>query len=583
MPAMAFDNNEPVEHAGAHASTNSHSLAAHPNTPAQVHSEQRAEPANLKRKHSSSATPTAASPAPQHASASLADDARASTSAAAAAPPAVAPMPDLVPPPVTTSLPPSNYQFFATRGRPSTRNGYRYLTCGPSPTKPVVPLPVPFQRMIENLPQGVRYSWEDRSSFSYLTQDAKTVTADKGWRAARANVPLREGNWYWEIQIERGGGEPARGRSEGSWARVGVGRREASLNGPVGFDGYSYGYRDKNGDSCTMSRTQPYGKPFKSGDTIGVYISLPPRTPPANRRDPARIVRKRLPIRYKGQLYFELLEYSSTKEMDDLAADPANKIREIVREKKKAAPGKKEPVAPEVHEPPPRPLPTLPEAKIAFFLNGECQGVAHENLFDYVPLFATPLHRERAQSTDPRLNWHDDGTLGYYPFVSVFGGAIATINSGPEFEYAPPRDIEIALAQSPRPPQTAAVQDPKAAVRIDDHGVSHPEPGRHWRPLCERYVEFLAEQRHLDDLDEQQAIQTAQELAEKKRLAEEAAAARGESHGQDVKPGKKAKTSSTLASSVVQGFGMQQDVLSVGGTPGAMSPAPVSTALPQDG
>lgn len=78
----------------------------------------------------------------------------------------------------------------------------------------------------------------------YLTEDARTVTTDKGFRAARTNVGVREGGWYWEVKVERGGGEGGRhakgeekGEGEGSWCRLGVGRREAPLNAPVGYDG----------------------------------------------------------------------------------------------------------------------------------------------------------------------------------------------------------------------------------------------------------------------------------------------------------------------------------------------------------
>lgn len=74
-----------------------------------------------------------------------------------------------------------------------------------------------------------------------MTEDARTITAEKGWRSARANVGVREGNWYWEIKAHRCGGEGSRsdgGTGEGSWLRIGVGRREAQLNAPCGYDGW---------------------------------------------------------------------------------------------------------------------------------------------------------------------------------------------------------------------------------------------------------------------------------------------------------------------------------------------------------
>lgn len=139
--------------------------------------------------------------------------------------------------PHTATLPDSPFDFFATRGHPISKNGYRYTTCGPSSSSS---LPIPIQRNIENPPQAARFSWEDRSTFVLVTEDAKTITAEKGWRAARSNVGLREGNWYWEVKAERCGGEGAAegsGNGEGSWVRVGVGRRESPLNAPCGFDG----------------------------------------------------------------------------------------------------------------------------------------------------------------------------------------------------------------------------------------------------------------------------------------------------------------------------------------------------------
>jgi len=343
---------------------------------------------------------------------------------------------------------------------------------------------------------------------------------------------VREGGWYWEIKVERAGGEGGRedknsgGDGQGSWVRVGVGRRESPLNAPVGVDGHSYGIRDKTGDSIHLAHPTPYGKPFGSHSTIGVYLSLPPTKspPPVDRegssRDPRRIIRKRVPIRYKGQLYFEQLEYAASKEMTELLVDPAAKkakeqeLESSKSKKKTAAPGTKVPPPKIDQGPPMRPLPKLEGSKIAFFVDGECQGVAFRDLFDFVPL---EKHRgqnakERAKSASRIVmeNWHDDGSTGYYPFVSVFGGGICTINPGPDFDFPPPDNIDSLL-------------EPQATV-----GDARKE-GRDWRPLCERYEEFYEEQTRLDDLDEMEAIRVmvevrARELQRQQRAAERAAA-----------------------------------------------------------
>ncbi|GAA5919596.1 hypothetical protein JCM1841_001068 [Sporobolomyces salmonicolor] len=445
-----------------------------------------------KRKHSPSApTPPSRSPAPPQ------DD-----SSSISNPPVLVPV--SVPLPEHPSL-----EFYATRSHPFNKHGYRYTPCGPSPG---TPLPVPPQRAIESYPPGIRWSWEDRSPFTFITEDAAAITTDKGWRAARSNIGVREGAWYWEFKIERGGGEGGRekgGEGQGSWVRVGVGRRESPLNAPVGIDGHSYGIRDKTGDSVHLAHPSPYGTPFSTHSTIGVYLSLPPRRPPSSsdRRDPARIVRKRVPIRYKGQLYFEQLEYPASKEMDELLVDPAMRAKQREADEKK----KQKPAAPGTKAPPPeadqgpklRPLPKLEGSKVAFFVDGVCQGVAFEDLYDFLPLRKPPGVKEKKK--DVRLvmeNHHDDGATGYFPFASVFGGGAVTINPGPDFEHPPPDDIEAALRASPHPPTR-----PPLAHALQHGGGGGPG----WRPLCARYDEFVAEQARLDDLDEIEAIRLLQE------------------------------------------------------------------------
>lgn len=334
-----------------------------------------------------------------------------------------------------------------------------------------------------------------------ISQDASAITTDKGFRSARTTLPIREGAWYWEIVVERGGGKQAawsgvngntNGPSEAAdpsvqrpHVRLGVARREAPVNAPVGLDGYSYGIRDVNGAKVTFSRPQSYGEGFASGDVIGVYIYIPqrgslrppsPSDPPKDPDDPSRIVRKRIAIKYKGQMYFESLEYAPSKEMTDLAEQAVNPsvsfkngrlvpqtpdsptakagTTKVTKTKNTAPPpgSKVKPSLPAA--PPPRPIPVLEGSKLAFFKNGRCMGVAFDDLLDWLPLRQrrTPgtgrskggggaggdeLLSEAARIERARENDHDDGTLGYYPFVSVYGGGIASFNAGPDF-HSPP-------------------------------------------------------------------------------------------------------------------------------------------------
>jgi hypothetical protein len=107
-----------------------------------------------------------------------------------------------------------------------------------------------------------------------------------------------------------------------------------------------------------------------------------------------------------------------------------------------------------------RQLVTLPDSYIAFFVNGECQGVAFQDLYSYLPLRRLPaVQSKRSHHTNPEVreglrerkpNLYDDGSLGYYPFVSLFGDArveptsALTSTSTPEmisagFSGSPPR------------------------------------------------------------------------------------------------------------------------------------------------
>ncbi|KZP20771.1 hypothetical protein FIBSPDRAFT_741799 [Athelia psychrophila] len=391
-------------------------------------------------------------------------------------------------------------EYHATEQLAMNRIGFKYTAAGISPEGSVLPCTT-----IESLPNSYRVSWEDRSPFVKVTADGLGLAGDKGFRSARGNAPVREGKWYMEIRVEQGGGTrpfvETNARREGSHVRLGWARREAPLNGPVGLDGYSYGVRDKTGEKVTLSRCRAYGRPFGAGDVIGMYICLPERRKPSSDSyDPAHIKRERIPIDFKGQEYFESLEYPQCKEMMSLMdysgkAANATSVPSAVALGKKSTTTKNLPnrgrgVKPLTEPVPTRLIPTLPDSCVAFFVNGECQGTAFQDLYDYLPLRnpdasrkGKSTRRTREGAREHKENPFDDGSLGYYPFISLFNDARVRINPGPNFDFPPPPDVDALL-------RGEGVEDWKDVT---------------WRPLCERYPEFMEEQWALDVDEEKEA------------------------------------------------------------------------------
>ena len=421
------------------------------------------------------------------------------------------------------------------------RIGYRYVPAGINPAGHATPC-----RTIESNPTSFRISWEDRSSLIKVSKDGLYLAGNKGFRSARCNAPIREGKWYMEVKILHGGGEriSEESRREGSHVRLGWGRREAPLNAPVGLDGYSYGYRDKTGDQVTLSRPRPYGRSFGTGDVIGMYISLPPRRQPNPKdlHDPAHLKRERIPIDLKGQEVFEILEYPASKEMMALmeyAGKPTNSGSVPSTSNKKSANGKlperggSTPSNPKTSTANLRPLPILHGSRIAFFVNGNCQGTAFQDIYDYLPLKQTEMQRKanskkrtREGVKEHRENPFDDGTLGYYPFISLFNDAAVQLNPGPDFAFPPPDDIDALLdtMASPAAPTKTESNTTTFKLSVPDsidfkpdipNAMTNPEMDiqtlhdtsrrQTWRPALERYPEFMQEEWAFDAREEADA------------------------------------------------------------------------------
>jgi len=89
-----------------------------------------------------------------------------------------------------------------------------------------------------------------------------------GYRMVRASHGMHDGRYYWEAEIMATS-------SKNSHVRIGWSRREGELQGPVGYDAFSYGYRDISGSKSHNSiRNDSFGESFGCGDIVGCFLSL---------------------------------------------------------------------------------------------------------------------------------------------------------------------------------------------------------------------------------------------------------------------------------------------------------------------
>ncbi|CAN3474644.1 hypothetical protein DICA0_B05314 [Diutina catenulata] len=369
-------------------------------------------------------------------------------------------------------------QFYVTDDSvPLNKRGFKYKPCAPQPQ-----FPANLYATTDTAPYGVHLSVFDRAQALEVDETLTKATTAQGWRSVRTNVGIREGRFYFEfvvVSAHEGGGH----------ARVGIARKEANLEAPVGFDGYSYGLRDVNGELMTLSRPQGtyLDGGFTTGDVIGVLVDLPPlaehrravaefiasKAGPLPKKAPAKkgkkptgpdtaafvahgnIARDQVPINYKHGLYFEQYEYTPTKAMEHLL-NPVSMV------------GERAVVENETNNRLSENLPRIPRSRVRFFKNGVESAQRLEELYSFLPTEVSTANvgYNTAQAQNPDYRQTDDGSLGYYPMVSCFQGAVVELNAGPEFRYP-----------------------------VGDEA----------RPLCERFDESVVESWYWDLVDEVEA------------------------------------------------------------------------------
>jgi hypothetical protein len=109
-------------------------------------------------------------------------------------------------------------EFYRVSDQPFNKKKFRYTPCAAAPEFPQI-----MYKQIFLEPYYARINWQDMNPYVLIDKEALAVTTEKGYRMARTNVCVREGDWYIEFKIERGGGD------QGGHTRVGFARRESTL------------------------------------------------------------------------------------------------------------------------------------------------------------------------------------------------------------------------------------------------------------------------------------------------------------------------------------------------------------------
>jgi COMPASS component BRE2 len=446
------------------------------------------------------------------------------------------------PTPLTT--PGGERQLYKPIDLAENKRGYRYSRAIADPQFPHKQ----FYRSTSPPPHYARLSFEDADKWMHFTTNALITTNEKGWRMVRSNVCAREGTMYYEIKIHRG--VPADGPDPGAHGpqphvRFGWARREAPLDAPVGFDGYSYGLTDIRFETMHRSRPGKFFQPkktksksakaalaaptpialapedqhVKEGDVIGVEIQLPALTlqqkivsgiynPAVDSGDgfdesaapldePMDVIRDRIPVQYKANSYFEVVDHVSSKPME-VYADRTTNLSSLPTSQTGAN-------AKDAIKAPPNPnhehasLRTLPQSAIRVYKNGKLIGTAFENLLAFLPPASAPSKAMMAREG------FDDGLVGYFPAVACFWGGIAEVNFGDGRDgfWCPPAHLKKTTTASAKPARNGGPDIDMLDAGFDASGQkSGWNPGRQLRGIGERYKEQIAEDIVWDIVDE---------------------------------------------------------------------------------
>lgn len=288
---------------------------------------------------------------------------------------------------------------------PFNKDNFRYFLAEPDPHAPykqefdenqdLAGKPIPGWFFRKLCPPSVSIAMHDRAPQLKISEDRMSVTGEKGYCMTRATHGVRYGTYYYEISIVD--------QPEGSHCRLGWSQNLGNLQGPCGYDKFSYSWRSRKGTVFHDSHGKHFAEEgFGVGDTIGFMIHLPTdeegiRMEKLLPRDESkenslvnncsiasstrhvvnrpnfipRTLKDRPLVKFKSYLYFEL-------------KDEVNKVAKTLR--------------------------PLKGSKIICFKNGKEIGIAFSDIF----------------------------AGSYFPCASLYKGITVSFNFGPDFKYPPP-------------------------------------------------------------------------------------------------------------------------------------------------
>uniref|UniRef100_A0A5S6QE86 B30.2/SPRY domain-containing protein n=1 Tax=Trichuris muris TaxID=70415 RepID=A0A5S6QE86_TRIMR len=263
---------------------------------------------------------------------------------------------------------------------PFNKDGYRYFLAECDPNAPNRHLldesvehagkPIPSESYRIVRPSSMTMSVNDRAPQIKLSNEGLTATGDKGYCVVRGTHDVVRGTWFYEVKIDS--------QPKGSHARIGWSQSLGVLQGPVGYDVFSYSMRSLHGTRFHKSVGKHYGLPYSQGDILGLLIHLP-ESNRATVHLPS--TGKNLPlIKFKSCCYFE--------EKDEPA-----------RVQKSQKP--------------------LKGSKIIFYINGVSQGVAFSDIYDarYFPAISLYKNMSVTVNFGPTFVYPPKG-IPFYPMCN---------------------------------------------------------------------------------------------------------------------------------------------------------------------